>query len=152
MFTSSELSRTKQEFWIAFGRYMSPIPSSEGVKVSWLNYHTHIKDVHFRMEASLKSGVISISLEHPDPNIQELYFEQFKELKNILHQTLGEEWEWQLHVPVDGKIVSRISKEIRDVSVMNKDHWPDLISFFKPRIIALDNFWENARYSFEGLR
>lgn len=152
MFNSKEVSRTKQEFWIAFGRYMSPVPSSEGMKVSWLNYHTHIKDLHFRMEAGIKSGVIFISLEQPDAAIQELYFEQFKELKNILHATLGEEWEWKLHALIDGKIVSRISKEILNVSVMNKDHWPDLISFFKPRIIALDSFWENARYSFEGLK
>ena len=152
MFTREDISRTKQEFWLALGRYMSPIPSSEGLKVSWLNYHTHIKNVHFRMEAGVTSGIISISLEHPDATVQELYFEQFKALKIILHQTLGEEWEWQLHVVIDGKIVSRISKELPDVSVMNKDDWPDLISFFKPRIIALDSFWENGKYSFEGLR
>ncbi|CAN5286747.1 hypothetical protein BH09BAC3_BH09BAC3_22620 [soil metagenome] len=152
MFTRGEMSRTKQDFWIAFGRYMSPVPSSEGLKVSWLNYHTNIKDVHFRMEAGVTSGIISISLEHPDAAIQELYFEQFKELKNILHQTLSEEWEWQLHVQIDGKTISRIFKALPGTSILNKDHWPDLISFFKPRIIALDNFWETARYSFEGLR
>jgi Domain of unknown function (DUF4268) len=152
MFTGKESSRIKQEFWIAFGRYMNPVPSADGTKVSWLNYHTHVKDVHFRMEAGVKSGTISISLEHPDPAIQELYFTQLKELRTILHRTLGEEWEWQLHISVDGKVVSRISKEIQDVSVMNKDNWPDLISFFKPRIIALDSFWENGRYGFEGLR
>jgi hypothetical protein len=48
--------------------------------------------------------------------------------------------------------VSRIYKEITGVSVFNKDHWPDLISFFKPRIIALDSFWENAKYGFEDLK
>ncbi|MEJ0054957.1 MAG: hypothetical protein WDN75_04500 [Bacteroidota bacterium] len=46
MFTKEEVSRTKQEFWIAFGRYIGPVPSSEGVKVSWLNYHTGIRDVY----------------------------------------------------------------------------------------------------------
>jgi hypothetical protein len=105
------------------------------------------------MDAGQKSSAISISMEHRDPEIQELYFERFLELKNLLYGTLHEEWEWQLNVPVaDGKIVSRVYKEITGVSVFNKDHWPRLISFFKPRIIALDSFWENAKYGFDDLK
>jgi hypothetical protein len=74
-------------------------------------------------------------------------------LKTLLHASLEETWKWQLHVPAeDGKIVSRIYRELPGVSVFNRDHWPDLISFFKPRIIALDAFWEDAKYSFEGLK
>ncbi|MEJ0054958.1 MAG: DUF4268 domain-containing protein [Bacteroidota bacterium] len=73
-------------------------------------------------------------------------------MKGVLHEALGEEWEWQEHVPAGGKVVGRIFKELPGVSVMNKDDWSDLISFFKPRIIALDRFWENGKYSFEALR
>lgn len=152
MFTKEEASKIKHEFWTTFGRYMSPIPSAEGHKISWMNYHTRLKDVYFRMDAGKKSAMISISLEHADREIQQLYFEQFLEMKDMLHATLSEEWGWQLHTHVDGKIISRISKELTGVSVFNKDHWPDLISFFKPRIIALDSFWENARWGFESLK
>jgi hypothetical protein len=152
MFTRGEASRIKQEFWTTFGRYMRPIPSAEGMEINWVNYHTKIKDVYFRMNATPKSADISISLEHADPGMQELYFEQFLQLKKILQATLEEEWDWQLHVPVEGRVISRIGKTLLGVSVMNKDHWPELISFFKPRMIALDSFWENARYSFEGLK
>jgi hypothetical protein len=153
MFTREEASRVREEFWTAFGRYMSPILSAEGMSINWVNYHTRIKDVYFRMDAGKKSAVIAISMEHRDPEIQELYFEQFLQLKTLLHETLQEEWDWQLHMPAgDGRIISRISKEISGVSVLNREHWPDLISFFKPRIIALDAFWENAKWSFDGLR
>jgi hypothetical protein len=152
MFTREEASRIRQEFWTTFGKYMSPVLSAEGMKINWVNYHTRVKDVYFRMDAGQKSSAISISLEHGDAGIQELYFEQFEQFKNLLHAALGEEWEWQLHANVDGKIISQIYKELPGVSVFNRDHWPELISFFKPRIIALDNFWADARYSFEGLR
>jgi hypothetical protein len=153
MFSREEASRIKEEFWTAFGRYMSPIFSAEGLKTNWVNYHTRVKDVYFRMETGKKSAEISISLEHRDPAIQELYFEQFLELKTMLHTSLQEEWNWQLHARGDdGKVVSKISKEIAGVSVFNKDHWPDLISFFKPRIIALDSFWEDGKYAFDGLK
>ena len=153
MFTREESSRIRHEFWTTFGKYMSPILSTEGMKISWLNYHTRIKDVYFRMDAGKRSATISISLEHTDLDIQQLYFEQFLEMKDMLHSTLQEEWEWQLHVPLaEDKTISRIYKEITGVSVFSKDDWPELISFFKPRIIALDHFWGNARYGFEGLR
>jgi hypothetical protein len=153
MFTREEASLIKQEFWTTFGKYMRPIPCAEGMKINWVNYHTRIKDVHFRMDTGGKSAVIAILIQHGDPGIQELYYEQFLELKDLLHSTLQEEWQWQLHVPGDGgKVVTRIYKEISGVSVFSKDHWPELISFFKQRIIALDSFWENARNSFEGLK
>jgi hypothetical protein len=152
MFSREEASRIKEEFWTAFGRYMNPVLSAEGLKINWVNYHTRLKDVHFRMDAGKKSATISISLEQRDAGIQELYFQQFLEYKTLLHATLGEEWDWELHVMDDGKVISRICKSIPGVSVFNKDQWPDLISFFKPRIIALDSFWEDARYGFEALR
>lgn len=153
MYTREEASQIRQEFWTAFGKYMNPVPSAEGLKINWINYHTRVRDVHFRMDAGPKSAMISISLEHPDRGIQELYFEQFIELKELLHNTLEEEWKWQLHVQLeDGKVISQIFKEFPGVSVFNKDQWPDLISFFKPRIIVLDSFWENAKYSFDALK
>ncbi|MEO7990783.1 MAG: DUF4268 domain-containing protein [Chryseolinea sp.] len=153
MFNREQASRIKEEFWTAFGRYMNPVPAAEGVKINWVNYHTGLKDVYFRMDVTNKSGTISISMEHRDRMVQQGYFEQFLALRTLLHTTLEEEWQWQLHIIVqDNKVISRIYKTIDDVSVFNKDHWPELISFFKPRIIALDEFWADAKYSFESLR
>ncbi|HEX6225228.1 MAG TPA: DUF4268 domain-containing protein [Chryseolinea sp.] len=153
MFTREESSAIRQEFWTTFGKYMSPIPSSAGIKINWVNYHTRIKDVLFRMDAGAKSATIAIVIQHRDPGIQQLYYEQFLELKDLLHAELGEAWQWQLHLAEGSeRVVSRIFQELHGVSVFNRDHWPALISFFKPRIIALDTFWENAKYTFEGLR
>ena len=152
MYSREAASQFKQEFWTVFGKYMRPVPSAEGLKINWINYHTGVRDVFFRMEAGAQSASIAISLEHRDIDIQTLYFEQMLELKTVLHNTLEETWEWRLHqaLPQD-KIVSRIYCELDHVSVFNKEHWPALISFFKPRLIALDSFWENARYHFEAL-
>ncbi len=102
------------------------------------------------MAADQHSAAIYISIQHPDPEIQELYFEQFLELKELLQNELQETWEWQLRIAGDdGKVITRIYKELPGVSVLNRDQWPELVSFFKQRIIALDKFWEHARYSFE---
>ncbi len=152
MFSRAESSRIRQEFWTTFGRYMSPIFSEEGMKVNWINYHTKVKDVHFRMDAGGKSSRIAITLEHKDLGLQELYFQQFLELKTMLHAELGETWEWKQHMQFDGRVISSIYKELPGYSVFNKEHWPELISFFKPRIIALDRFWSTARDVFDTLK
>lgn len=104
------------------------------------------------MEATNKEASIFISLEHNDPDIRELYFEQFLEFRSLLHATLQEEWIWQQDHIAEGRLTSRISTALEGVSIFRRDDWPELISFFKPRIIALDEFWENARYSFDALK
>ena len=153
MFKRDEASLLREEFWTAFGKYMGPVPSAEGMKINWINYRTTFKDVHFRMDANQKAATISITLEQKDAGIRELYFEQFEEFKTLLHSTLEEEWNWLSHARVtEDKVISRIYKEITGVSIFNKGQWPELISFFKPRIIALDRFWEDAKYSFDALR
>jgi len=153
MYTREEASYLRQAFWTAFGQYIAPHLSSEGLKVNWINYKTGIKNVFFRMDADHQRGYIGIEITHSDPEIQQIYFEQFKLLKEILHEALGEEWIWTLHSQDEhGKIISRIYKEIEGVSIFNRNQWSDLISFFKPRIISLDQFWEGAKYSFDELK
>lgn len=153
MYSKDEVSQLKQAFWTTFGQYISPQLSAEGLKVNWVNYKTGIRYLYFRMEADKKSASIAIEIAHPDPGIQELFFEQFKELKILLHAALNEDWEWQLHAQDDqGKALSRIFKQLYGVSIFNKNDWPALISFFKPRIIALDEFWTDAKYAFDALK
>lgn len=153
MYSKEQASLLKKEFWTTFGQYMKPVYSAEGTRISWLNYKTGLKHVYFRMEADKMRASIAIEITHEDPGIQELFFEKFIELKGILRDALGEIWEWRLHVPDEnGKVISRIFKELSAVNVFNESDWPKLISFFKPRIIALDNFWSDAKYSFESLK
>lgn len=150
MFSRKEASQIKHEFWTAFGRYMRPVPSAEGMKINWVNYHTTIKDIFFRMHADSKSAMIAISLEHRSSELRHQHFDQLVAMKTILHATLEEEWDWHRDIDVDGRTISRVEKTLGNISILNKDHWPELISFFKPRIIALDNFWQDAKWSFGG--
>lgn len=153
MFTREEASRIRQEFWTTFGKYMRPIVSAERLRVNWVNYHTGLKDVYFRMDAGKDFASICISIEQSDAGVRELYFDQFNEFRTLLQDTLGEDWVWEKEFRLPGgAVVSRIGKELGGVSVFNRNDWPDIIAFLKVRIIALDSFWENAKYSFDALR
>jgi hypothetical protein len=153
MYSRQEASQLSQEFWTTFGQYMSPIASSEGEKINWINYKTGEKNISFRMHANNKKAIIAIELNHKDKDIQQIYFEQFLQFKNSFTEVMQEQWNWQLHMYDEhGKIISRIYKEKTALSIFQKHDWPELISFFKPRIIALDEFWSQVKYAFESLR
>jgi len=153
MYSKEEASKIKQEFWTTFGKYLSPQKSADGLKINWINYKTGVKHVSIRLDADQKMASIGFQISHPDVDIQELFFAQFEEYKQILHDTLNEEFDWQpLIETYDGKLHSRISKTLSPVNIFNKNDWPNLVSFFKPRIIALDEFWSTAKYGFESLK
>jgi Zn-dependent oligopeptidase len=153
LYSKDQASQLKQAFWTTFGQYMALQPSAEGQRINWINYKTGIKHLFFKMQADNRSGYIAIEMAHPDRGIQELIFEQFASYRKILEDQVQESWHWDLHaVDEYGKTISRIWMPIADVSVFKKDDWPKLISFFKPRIIALDEFWNDAQYGFELFR
>lgn len=150
LYSKEQAATLKQAFWTAFGQYMALQPTADGGKVNWINYKTGIKHLYFRMNADQRSAKISIEIAHPDVGIQALVFEQFEAYRNILNDQLGEEWDWSLHVQDDyGKTISIIGKSLHDVNIFKQEDWPALITFFKPRIMALDEFWSNAKYVFD---
>lgn len=150
MYSREEAKKLKEEFWTTFGQYMRSVPSAEAERINWVNYKTGIRHLFFRMDADKKKAIIMIELTNQDEGIRKLMFAQFEEFQGILSNTVGEEWEWTLMQHDEyGKTSSTISCTLENVNIFNKEHWPQLISFFKPRIIALDEFWSAAKYSFD---
>jgi hypothetical protein len=151
MYSKEETARLKQQFWITFGKYMKPIPSAEGLPINWINYKTGVKNIYFRMNADQYKVSISIEITHSDEIIRQVYFEQLEAFKNILKDHVGEEWEWSNEATNQGLSVSKVEKSIVGLNVFNQQHWPEIISFLKPRMIFLDAFWNDVKPVFETL-
>ena len=150
MYTRAELSKIRTEFWITFGQYMKPVPNAQGRRINWPNYKTGVKDIYFRMRAERDYAAIAIELAHADLEMQELVLDQFGQLKKIFEECLQEEWSWKLHVANDlGQLTSKIECVLEEVNVLNSEDWPRIVSFLKPRIIALDDFWDQVKPGFE---
>ncbi|WP_162417702.1 DUF4268 domain-containing protein [Cyclobacterium roseum] len=152
MYTKNEVSKLKQEFWTAFGGYMKPVPSAEGTPVNWKNYKTGVRHIYFRMSAERDGACVAIEIRHPDPDIGEIFFEQLLSLRKLLENELDESWTWLPSREADTLDAGyKVEKCLPGVNVLDKNDWPEIISFLKPRIIGLDAFWSQAQYGFEGL-
>lgn len=153
MYSKAEASQIKQEFWTAFGRYMAVHLSSEGLKVNWINYKTGFKFLQFKMMADTRKASIAIEINHSDPDLRELLYESLLELKILFQSYLNEEWEWEQYASDPyGRPVSRAYTGISPVNVLRQEDWPQIISFLKPRIMALDAFWNDVKDRFEEFK
>jgi len=150
MFNKQEAGILKQQFWTRFGQYMAPVPSAEGLKINWINYKTGVKDLQFTIQANNHHAVIAIMLVHADVARQAAIFKQFEKWRHLLRDALQEEWQWEMQVTDENnKTISRIYTQLNGVSLYRQQDWPAIISFFKPRLIALDQFWSEVKYAFE---
>ena len=150
MYSKQEKAQLSEAFWTAFGRYLSPLPGAGGDKVNWINYRTGVRHITFRMEVNDHNATISIQLSHPHPAERQEAWQQLRILKPLLVQATGEVWISEDERADDyGQMHSRIFTTITGVNIYESQKWPELISFFKPRIIALDAFWEEVKYAFE---
>jgi hypothetical protein len=150
MFTKSSASLTRSRFFTALGQYMAPIPSASGQKVNWMNYNTGIKPVFFRLETPNNGAEIGFLIQHPDEHLRLEKYNRFLDLQSYVEAIIGHDWTWSKQFSsVNGQIVSRIYDKMEEISILNEQQWPDLIAFFKPRLLAMDAFWWLVKEQFE---
>lgn len=153
MYSRAEISQIKEEFWTTFGRYIAPQLSADHEKINWINYHTGIKGLYFRMEADTKSVSISIEIRSKDQDIRTAIYHRFLSLKKVLDDMVSNEWIWEVHSSDPfGKPYSRLYIVKQNVNVLDKSTWPDMITFLKPKITALDQFWSIVKDGFEEFK
>lgn len=142
MYTKQEASLIKKKFWTSFGRYLQPVPNAEGETINWINYKTGIRDIFFRMDVDTRSAQIAIEIRHTANSLDNGYYQQFLAMRTMLENTLGETWQWQPEIQDEsGTVLSRIYTTKPGVNIFKEPDWPAIITFLKPRIIALDEFW-----------
>ena len=128
---------------------MKPVPGAVGLPVNWINYKTGIRNIHFKMDVDNTKAFIAIEISHPQEEERLQYYNQFVSLKKILASITKFNWQWNETIETDHKTISSISQQLNDVNILNQSDWPGIISFLKPRIIALDEFWEIVKDGFE---
>jgi hypothetical protein len=152
MYKRHEAAAIKQKFWTLFGQYMKPVPSAWNEEVNWVNYHTGVKGIFFRMDAERNFASCRVEVMHKNDALRLQLFHYFGQLTHLFNVHAGEGWIWEPTVHDEtGRSLSRISKTIEQVNVLNEQDWPPIISFFKPQMQALDAFWAEAKDGFEML-
>lgn len=152
MFSKEEIKENRIAFWTKLEGQLSKKKSVEGSKINWMSYPTGVKHLYFRMEADEEAVRLVIDLQFPDAGIREIYYEQFLEFQNILEERF-KSMEWiKEHEHWNGKTVSRISIERRDVTINELGDWDKMHLFLKLNFVKLDAFWSEFGEVFKLLK
>jgi len=132
MFSKQEAQKLKTEFWTAFGKAFPR---------KWLLYDTKIKDFSFKFYADNKKAEVSLDIEMKDELFRNAYYEKIWSLESILEDEVGELMKDEFYTLENGKVISRIWVEKHNVSIYNKQTWPDIFEFFVEKMDAFERLF-----------
>ena len=132
MFSKQEAQQLKTEFWTAFGKAFPR---------KWLLYDTKIKDFSFKFYADNRKAEVSLDIEMKDELFRNAYFEKIWSLESILEDEIGAFTKDEFYTLENGKVISRIWVEKHNVSIYNKQTWPDIFEFFVEKMNAFELFF-----------
>ncbi|WP_291117564.1 DUF4268 domain-containing protein [Flavobacterium sp. UBA6135] len=133
MYSKEEAQKIKREFWIKF---------AEEYPRKWLLYNTKIKDFTFKFHVDNKKAMVSLDIESKDDDLRNIYFEKIESLKTILIEEYLEDVIFEKNYQLEnGKTISRIWVEIKNISINNKSSWPIIFSFFTEKMEPFEHFF-----------
>ncbi|TRX39781.1 DUF4268 domain-containing protein [Flavobacterium restrictum] len=133
MYSKAENQKLKQEFWVAF---------AEKHPRKWVLYDTKIKDFSFKFFVENTKAQVLIDIEHRSKETRHQYYENLLALKNILETEFVSDLVFEKEYTLEnGKTISRIWVEKRNVSVSNRQYWNEIFDFFFEKMNALELFY-----------
>ncbi len=133
MFSKEDSKKIRQDFWIFFGKRYPR---------KWLLYNTGIKDVVLKFSFDTKKAMISIDATSNDPVLRVYYYEKLESLKSLLQEEVSPTLSFDPEYVLDSKkTVSRVYLLKEEVSIHNKNSWPEVFEFFNTNMDKLENFF-----------
>lgn len=144
MFSREEKKQLNTSFFKRFTHHMSSHRSVGGGGGRWEAYKTGVKGLYFRMLTFPTVG-LAIDLQFKDPDIRDLFFDQFEELGKLLENEWNEKPNFQRNFTYDSDVpIHRISIELPDAYFYDKKQWPTILAWYEEKLIGLDSFWETV--------
>lgn len=133
MFSKDEAKKIREGFWTHFGKEYPR---------KWILYDTKIKEIQLKFTFTSEIAQVSLDIYSSDEIIKEYYFDKMLSLKNILLTDFLPDAEYDGHYKLpEGKEVSRIYVELRNVNIYRQKDWPLVQEFLYDRMEILELFF-----------
>lgn len=143
MFSKADAQKIKKEFWVEFAAVYPR---------KWLLYDTKIKDFSFKFYVDNKVAQVTLDIEPKDEKKRKIYYEKMESLKQILFDDFMTDAIFDRHFHLEtGKVISKIWVEQQNISVFNKNTWPQIFAFFNEKMDAFERFFYEYRDYIEDL-
>jgi len=146
MYSKEEAKNIRLEFWNRFKGYSEIRRRQKGKKARWIMNNTGIKPLKLKFEFDENKASVGIDIETNSFDRRIDLFDRLEKLKPRLEESVGEPMKWELdYIMPTGKSISRVSLEKEDVTIYNKDCWPEVFSFLFKKMMKIEAFYEEYR-------
>lgn len=146
MLSKEELKEKKLRFWDELKKELGKEKSASGKRINWLSYPTEIKNIYLRLNVTKKEVELNFDIQFKDQAVREVFWEQMHELKNVLEQEIGIDGIWIENCYSEAvPIFSRIQWRKENLNYLNESDKQEIFYFFKTKMIAFDNFYQNFK-------
>jgi|SRR5690606_18794957 len=133
MFSKEESKQLRHKFWTSFGKSFPR---------KWTLYNTKIKDFSFKFYFDEKKAMVSLDIEDQELENRIKYYEKLESLQAILKDEYLPDVVYMNTYNLDnGKEISRIYVELKNVSIHNKKTWRQAMEFLNEKMGKFENFW-----------
>jgi hypothetical protein len=152
MFSKEERKELNSAFWKRFRSFSAKERNAEGKRINWLNYPVRIKQIYVRLHADHSSVKFSIDIQDADEGLLDLIWDQFNELKKVMEAEMPSAGYWsKSEFNAANQPIYRISWELENVSMYNKEDEPKIFLFFMRHLKGFDQFFVDFRDVLYGL-
>jgi len=133
MFSKEEAKLIKQEFWTTFAKEFPK---------KWILYNTKIKDFVLKFEVNNKKATVGIEISSTNDDLKLIYFQKIESLKSILEEEYVKNCVFDFNYTLEsGKNIAKIYTTLENISINNKNSWPQIFHFFDENMTFFENFF-----------
>ncbi len=146
MFSKEEKSALNHSFWNEFKKSMKKSSTKVQKRINWINYPTHLKHTYLRLVFDEKEAALCYDIQFKDEEIRTLFWDQLKELKTIIDNSMGVPTSWIQNLETsEGLIISRLKWKNPNLSIHHRNDWKKAQLFFKNRLFEFHEFYEEYK-------
>ena len=139
MFSKEEVKQLRLGFWSEFDQYTVRKKKKVRKPAKWIMNNTGIKQMKLKFDFDDSRALVGIHVETRNLDKRIDIFGKLERLKTILETAFGQALIRELdHELPNGKSISRVYVEMKNVSIYHKDDWPGVIEFFYRNMVILE--------------
>lgn len=146
MYTKEEAKEIRNAFWEGFRNYTNRRRIKQGRTGKWMLTRTGINALNLKFHIDREKAQVGIDLETGNMDKRLELYEKLESTKKILTEYMKQPLTWELeYTRENGKSVSRIYVEIRDVNIYDRSCWKRVNRFFFEKMDALESYYTEYR-------
>jgi hypothetical protein len=142
MYAKSETKNIREEFWNSFKSWSGGKRIKTGMPGKWIMNDTGIRQLKLKFHFDEKIALVGIEVDTRNLDKRIELWDKLEKTKAILTKNFDSELIWDMEYPLIGiKTVSRVYRQISNVSIYDRSTWKSVNEFFFKNMTCFEDYF-----------